>query len=105
MKTLERKVPEDIARELDEEIIEVGADFADKVGEKLKKYGYHSDDMETRREIVSAFLDLRRWHATFPLSGLKSARVVHMAAEHFSVRRSYKHFLVSTCFDKSLFVI
>ena len=59
MKTLERKAPEAIALELDEEIVEVGADFAGKVGEKLKKYGYHSDDMETRREIVSTFLDLR----------------------------------------------
>jgi lipoate-protein ligase A len=61
MKTLvERKTPEKIAEELDEEISEVGADFADKVVAKLKKYGYDPSDSEARKLVVSTFFDLRR---------------------------------------------
>ena len=60
MKTLERKTPEEIAEELNREIDEVGADFADKVTAKLKQYGYDPGDLAARKKVVSAFLDLRR---------------------------------------------
>ena len=60
MKTLGRKTPVEIAEELDEEVGEVGADFADKVVAKLKKYGYDPSDMEIRKLVVSTFFDLRR---------------------------------------------
>lgn len=60
MKALERKTPIEIAEELNKEVSEVGADFADQVVAKLKKYGYDPSDMETRKLIVSTFFDLRR---------------------------------------------
>ncbi len=55
-----KKTPEEIAKELNDETPEVGGDFADKLAAKLKKYGYEPSDLSVRRAVVSAFFELRR---------------------------------------------
>ena len=63
-KALERKAPtltlEDLGYELRREIPEAGADFADRVSEKLKKSGHDPTDRETRKAIIQGYIEAGR---------------------------------------------
>lgn len=59
MKALERKALQDVADELIEEDREVGADFYDRISQKLRKYRYDPTNEEERNQLIDAFFNRR----------------------------------------------